>query len=389
MLVKPTSKKFYVLCFTYFYAIRGQESSGVVVAENGHFKIRKGMGLVSNVYTSELPALHGHIGIGHNRYSTAGSSSLLHCQPFVVHTTDGQIAVAHNGELVNSHKLRKALLKYGIGLSTESDSELMTQILVAEPVTENQDLKWVERIKNFMDKSQCSYSVLLLTAQSEIYAFRDPFGNRPLCIGEMRLAANSPGSDPNNNFQGMRLVSSESCAFSSVGAQLIRDVEPGEILRITENSISSLFNVKLALDKKIAFCIFEYVYFARPDSVLEEQLVHTVRQECGKQLAIEGFVDADIVSTIPESANPAARAFSLQSGIPYEDVVVKNHYVGRTFIKPSSRDKGVLNKFGPLRSVIQNKRIVLIDDSIVRGTTMPRIVKLLRESGANEVGCVS
>ena len=265
----------------------------------------------------------------------------------------------------------------------------MTQILVAEPVTENQELKWVERIKNFMNKSQCSYSVLLLTAQSEIYAFRDPFGNRPLCIGEMRLAANSPGSDPNNNFQGMRLVSSESCAFSSVGAQLIRDVEPGEILRITENSISSLFNVKLALDKKVAFCIFEYVYFARPDSVLEEQLVHTVRQECGKQLAIEGFVDADIVSTIPESANPAARAFSLQSGIPYEDVVVKNHYVGRTFIKPSSRDKGVLNKFGPLRSVIQNKRIVLIDDSIVRGTTMPRIVKLLRESGANEVGCVS
>lgn len=368
---------------------RGQESSGIVVSEGDKFHIKKGMGLVSNVYNDNDEVFDGSIAIGHNRYSTAGSSSISNCQPFVVHTAYGQIAVAHNGQLVNASSVRRSLLKQGVGLSTESDSELITQMLVSEPpYGELKGVNWLERIKHMMTRIQCSYSVVLLTSKQEIYAFRGPHGNRPLCIGEIDIPlppSNDISTKKPRDTSTMFIVSSESCAFASIGATLMRDVAPGEIIRLTQDGVESLHKVSLPSKKTSSFCIFEYVYFARADTVFDGQMVHAIRKESGKQLAIEWPVDADIVSTIPDSANPAAKGFSQQSGIPYEDVVVKNRYVGRTFIQPHFRKKGVLTKFGPLKDNIRGKRIVLIDDSIVRGNTMPRIVELLKNNGAKEV----
>lgn len=369
---------------------RGQESSGMVTSDGTSFKTMKGMGLVSSVYTqSTADSREGHIGIGHNRYSTSGTSTLLNCQPFVVHTEYGRIAVAHNGEIVNAKIVRQRLLKHGIGLSTESDSEMITQLLVSEPPHgESDGVNWESRIAHVMSVIHCSYSILLMTSQEEIYAFRDAFGNRPLCLGEVKVSYTTDlDSKKVRNSCSIYVVSSESCAFSSVGAEFLREVHPGEIVRLTSNGIESLRTVKRPDLTTPAFCIFEYVYFARADSFFEGQLVHAARKECGRQLAIEGCVDADIVSTIPDSATPAARGFSEQSGIPYESVVVKNRYIGRTFIQPTSalRKRGVTTKFGPLIDNIMGKRIILIDDSIVRGNTMPHIIELLKRSGAKEV----
>ena len=376
----------------WFYSIyRGQESSGMVTYDGNQMFVQKGMGLVSNVYgTDTAKHLTGHIGIGHNRYSTAGKSEMINCQPFVVDTVHGKIAVAHNGELVNAKSIRQRLLKHGIGLSSETDSELITQLMVSEPPGgEPNGADWAARIKHLMELIKCSYSVVVLTSHG-LFGFRDPHGNRPLCIGkcDTSFAINHENGKKQLQEAPVWIFSSESCAFHSIGATLVREVEPGEIVQLTENGINSVGLVKPdSIDIPPAFCIFEYVYFSRADSVIEGQLVYEVRKESGRQLALEASVKADIVSTIPESATPSAFGFSEASGIPYREVLVKNRYVGRTFIQPCTRLRklGVKTKFGPLTQNFEGKRIVLLDDSIVRGNTMGPIIQLLKSSGAKEV----
>ena len=361
------------------------------------------MGLVSNIFQEhQVQSLKGNMGIGHTRYSTAGASALVNCQPFVVDTLHGHMAVAHNGELVNATSLRKKVQRHGTGLSTSSDSEVITQLLTAMPPCGEPDgANWPGRIQEMMRQTHCSYSLLIMTRHS-IYAVRDPYGNRPLCIGELR-ACNSPevkrteASKPNDNTASQAaadvevvgwVASSESCGFHSVGAAFCKEVQPGEIVQLTSKGFRTVAVVPRQDPQKLpAFCIFEYVYFARADSMFEGQMVYAARQECGRQLAREALVEAEIVSTVPESATPAAMGYALQSGIPYVEVLTKNRYVGRTFIQPSTRLRklGVARKFGPLSGNFKGKRIVLIDDSIVRGNTMAPIIKLLKQSGAKEV----
>lgn len=352
------------------------------------------MGLVSNVFQeSTLAALKGNMGIGHTRYSTAGSSELINCQPFVVDTIHRHIAVAHNGELINAKSVRDDLLRQGVGLSTSSDSEVITQLLTAcPPCGEPEGADWAARIKYLTSKTQCSYSLVIMTQQS-VYAVRDPYGNRPLCVGRINKSSNctSTQSEANGLDDGgvfSWVVSSESCSFPSIGAALEFEVNPGEIVQITSKGPKSLGHISpIKTDDLPAFCIFEYVYFARADSIFEGQMVYTVRQRCGVQLAIEAPVEAEVVSTVPESATPSAMGYSKQTGIPYVEVLTKNRYVGRTFIQPSTRLRqlGVSKKFGPLTENFAGKRVVLVDDSIVRGNTIAPIIKLLKQAGAKEV----
>lgn len=362
---------------------RGQESAGIVTGSGKNadtFNVHRGMGLVSNIYNPDnLSKLNGNLGIGHTRYSTQGKSELQNCQPFVVDTMHGQIAVAHNGELVNKNKLREDILKCGVGLSSSSDSEVITQILCFPPKGgEPSGPDWLSRIKFLMQKTPLAYSLLLMNGK-EIYALRDPYGNRPLCIGKL--------VSPSDNVVEGWVVSSESCVFHSLGASLHYEVGPGEIVKLTQNGMSVMDTVPRPDQGDPALCIFEYVYFARPDSVMEGQMVYNARYRCGEQLAIEAPVEADIVSTVPESATPAAFGYAAESGIPFIEVLAKNRYIGRTFIQPSKRLRqlAVSKKFGPLHENLKGKRVVLIDDSIVRGNTMGPIVKMLRQGGAKKV----
>lgn len=373
---------------------RGQESAGIVTCDDlNQFNIHKGMGLVNSVFNSQvLSSLQGNIGIGHTRYSTHGKSELTNCQPFVVDTMYGKISVAHNGELVNKHMLRKEILEYGIGLSTASDSEVITQLLCfPHKNLEKDGADWIARIIYLMKKTQLAYSLLLLNG-NDIYAVRDPYGNRPLCVGKLvslnyETHGSCFGNSDNDVVEGW-VVSSESCAFHSMGAKYHREILPGEIVKISSEGIESLAIVpREDPNSSSALCIFEYVYFARADSIFEGQTVYTVRKRCGMELAKESGVEADIVSTVPESATPSAFGFSEVSKIPYVEVLTKNRYIGRTFIQPSNRLRklAVSKKFGPLCENLHGKRVVLIDDSIVRGNTMGSIVKMLREGGAKEV----
>lgn len=371
---------------------RGQESAGIVTSNGASpptYTTHKGMGLVSTAFPAEaLQKLrNGNLGIGHTRYSTTGNSELQNCQPFVVDTLHGEIAVAHNGELVNAAALRKKVMRHGVGLSTSSDSELITQLLALTPPMEEVDAPdWVARIKNLMTETPTSYSLLVMF-RDVIYAIRDPYGNRPLCIGRIvpisKLHSSGGGEGDTEGW----VVSSESCSFQSIGAKYYREVQPGEIVQISKHGAKTLSIVPRPEGDFPAFCIFEYVYFARPDSIFEGQMVYTVRQRCGRQLAIEAPTDADVVSTVPESATPAALGYAQQLGLPYVEVLCKNRYVGRTFIQPNTRLRqlGVAKKFGALTDNFAGKRIVLIDDSIVRGNTISPIIKLLKEAGATEV----
>ncbi|KAF5900523.1 amidophosphoribosyltransferase-like, partial [Clarias magur] len=368
------------------------------------------MGLVSTAFKPEdlLKLRYGNLGIGHTRYSTTGMSELQNCQPFVVDTLHGKIAVAHNGELVNAAALRKkagffiylfflsyygglvnaqGVMRHGVGLSTSSDSELITQLLCLTPPMEEVDTPdWVARIKNLMTETPTSYSLLIMH-KDVIYAVRDPYGNRPLSIGQLvpisKLHSNGNGEGHTEGW----VVSSESCSFQSIGAKYYREVQPGEIVQISKHGIQSLNIIPRPEGDPPAFCIFEYVYFARPDSIFEGQMVYSVRQRCGRQLAIEAPTDADVVSTVPESATPAALGYAEMSGLPYVEVLCKNRYVGRTFIQPNTRLRqlGVAKKFGALTDNFAGKRVVLVDDSIVRGNTISPIIKLLKEAGATEV----
>lgn len=372
---------------------RGQESAGIATSEgqsSKHFNIVKGMGMVSNIFTDEsIRKLKGSVGLGHTRYSTAAASEEVNCQPFVVHMAHGALAVAHNGELVNCDSLRLQVLDHGVGLSTHSDSELITQALCLNPPEGEPDGQpnWPARIRHFMQLAPLSYSLVIMV-KDKLYAVRDPYGNRPLCLGKI-LPSNEPldgECDESREAEGW-VVSSESCGFLSIGAQYVREVYPGEIIEMTRLGIKTIDIVTRPEDKAQAFCIFEYVYFARTDSVFEGQMVYAVRLQCGKQLAIEQPVEADLVSAVPESGNAAAHGFSRQSGISFAEVLCKNRYVGRSFIQPSNRLRQLLiaKKFGALGDMVKGKRIILVDDSIVRGNTIGPIIKLLRNAGAKEV----
>ncbi|XP_025833981.1 amidophosphoribosyltransferase-like [Agrilus planipennis] len=372
---------------------RGQESAGIVTSEGKcakHFNVHKGMGMVNNIFNDDaMKKLKGNLGIGHTRYSTSAASEEVNCQPFVVHSAHGVLAVAHNGELVNCDSLRKMVLSRGVGLSTHSDSELITQALcLSPPVCEKNGPDWPARIKQLMTLAPLSYSLVIML-RDRIYAVRDPYGNRPLCLGKM-LPMNEPlykNCDETLQAEGW-VVSSESCGFLSIGAQYVREVFPGEIIEMTRHGIRTIDIVERPGNAPQAFCIFEYVYFARSDSIFEGQMVYAVRMQCGRQLAIESPVEADIVSSVPESGTAAAHGFSRQSGISFAEVLCKNRYVGRSFIQPSTRLRQcviIIYFKGALGGNVRGKRIVLVDDSIVRGNTIGPIIKLLKNAGAKEV----
>ncbi|XP_031430266.1 amidophosphoribosyltransferase [Clupea harengus] len=371
---------------------RGQESAGIVTSNGAcppTYTSSKGMGLVSSAFKAEdlMKHRYANLGIGHTRYSTTGNSELQNCQPFVVDTLHGKIAVAHNGELVNAAALRKKVMRHGVGLSTSSDSELITQLLALTPPMEEVDVAdWVARIKNLMSETPTAYSLLVMY-KDVVYAVRDPYGNRPLSLGRLVPVSKFHSSGGGEGDTEGWVVSSESCSFQSIGAKYYREVQPGEIVQINKHGVKTLSVVPRPEGDPPAFCIFEYVYFARPDSIFEGQMVYTVRQRCGRQLAIEAPTDCDVVSTVPESATPAALGYAQQSGLPYVEVLCKNRYVGRTFIQPNThlRQLGVAKKFGVLSDNFAGKRVVLIDDSIVRGNTISPIIKLLKEAGATEV----
>ncbi|GFT90663.1 amidophosphoribosyltransferase [Nephila pilipes] len=372
---------------------RGQESCGIVTSNGDKKQLQshKGSGLVSHSFKEDdLAKLKGNLGIGHTRYSTLGGTEQLNTQPFIVNMKQAKLALAHNGELVNASELRRAIMERGVGLSTESDSELMIQTLCLAPPEPNDETDehpdWPARIQNLMRRTKTAYSLLVMSGDT-IYAVRDPYGLRPLCLGKLIPPRGSLGLSDNGSECDGYVVSSESCAFPSVAGRLLREVEPGEIVEITRKGIRSVCIVPRPNNDSSALCIFEYVYFARPDTVMEGQMVYTARMECGRQLAKQAPVAADVVSAVPESATPAAIGFAEESGIKYREVFCKNRYVGRSFIQPSTRLRqlAVLKKFGPLSANFKDKRIVLIDDSIVRGTTIAAIIRMLREAGALEV----
>ncbi|KAH8385613.1 hypothetical protein KR200_003576 [Drosophila serrata] len=370
---------------------RGQESAGIATSEgkcSKNFNVHKGMGMISTLFNDDsMKKLRGNLGIGHTRYSTAGASEVVNCQPFVVHTAHGALALAHNGELVNNESLRREVLARGVGLSTHSDSELIAQSLCCAPedVSELDGPNWPARIRHFMMLAPLSYSLVIML-KDKIYAVRDTYGNRPLCIGKIVPINAGHGNREDTPADGW-VVSSESCGFLSIGARYVREVEPGEIVELTRSGYRTVDIVERPDFKRMAFCIFEYVYFARGDSIFEGQMVYTVRLQCGRQLWREAPVEADIVSSVPESGTAAAHGYARESGIDFAEVLCRNRYVGRTFIQPSTRLRqlGVAKKFGALSENVAGKRLVLIDDSIVRGNTIGPIIKLLRDAGAREV----
>jgi len=354
---------------TYFglYALqhRGQESTGIVTSDGSRISQHKAMGLVPEVFTEDiLRGLKGHLSVGHVRYSTTGASHLLNAQPFIVSHRGGTLAVAHNGNLVNTRELRDELEEKGSIFQTTMDTEVVVHLLVR-----NSPKGLEEAITETFSKVRGAYSMLLMT-QDQLVAIRDPGGFRPLCLGQL------------NN--GAYIVASETCALDLVEAHYVRDIEPGEILIIDKNGLKSLFPWP---KQKHSFCIFEHVYFARPDSDIFGINVYQSRKQMGKILAQECQLDADLVMPFPDSGNYAAIGYSQASGIPLEMGVIRNHYVGRTFIQPtqSMRDFSVKVKLNPVRSFLEGKRVVVIEDSIIRGTTGRSRIRSLREVGVKEV----
>ena len=327
------------------------------------------MGLVTHVFDEEaLAGLHGDIAIGHTRYSTTGSTQLFNAQPFIAEGNLGQIALCHNGNIVNAEALQQELRDSGLTFTSSTDSEV-----IAAAIAHGPGATWLEKIRTTMRRVSGAYSLALLTKDSLI-AVRDPLGIRPLCLGKLRRGW---------------VVASETCALDHLGAQFLREVEPGEVLVINKSGVSSYRMEAPEGDEaaRRAFCIFEFIYFARPDSVMNGRLLYMTRERMGQRLADEHPVEADVVIGTPDSAIPAAIGYARQSGIPYSEGLIKNRYVGRTFIQPSQeiREAGVRLKFNPLPEVLQGKRVVVVDDSIVRGTTTPRVVGLLRRAGAKEI----
>jgi amidophosphoribosyltransferase len=356
---------------------RGQESAGIASSDGRAAYSHKGMGLVAQVFDEDkLRPLKGHLAIGHNRYSTTGSSHIRNSQPYLIETIYGPLGVAHNGNLTNALELRQLLLERGVGLSSTTDSEVITQVLASPPEVWDREGRgahddadrWIARISAFMQVAEGAYALAIMTRDA-VYAVRDPYGLRPLCLGEL---------------EGGHVVASESCALATIGARFLREVEPGEIVRLDRDGLTSMVGRPV---ERRALCIFEYVYFARPDTQLGGQIIHKVRQAMGRQLAREAPADADVVVPVPDSAVPAAIGYGHESGLPFIEGLTKNRYIGRTFIQPDDhlRKIGIQLKFNPLTANLHGQRVVLIDDSIVRGNTARPLVQLLRDGGASEV----
>ena len=345
---------------------RGQESAGIAAANGENVVVHADMGLVTQIFREpDFYPLVGDMAIGHTRYSTSGSSELCNAQPLLVDGQHGQLAVANNGNIINALQLRDQLQdEWNCTFTSTTDTEVIAQLL-AHATGAN----WEDRVFQCMRQLEGAYSIVVQTKDTMIAA-RDPLGIRPLCLGKLN---------------GGWVVASESCALDHIGAEYIRELDPGEVIIVDGNGLHSA--TWSGGTGRQALCVFELIYFARPDSLMAGQLVHSARQELGAQLAREHPVDADLVIGIPDSSTAAAVGYAQESGIPFSEGLVKNRYVGRTFIEPEQRlrDLGVRQKFNTLVDVIQGKRLVVVDDSIVRGTTTPHVVNLLRKGGAKEV----
>ncbi|WP_199617546.1 amidophosphoribosyltransferase [Paenibacillus alkalitolerans] len=343
---------------------RGQESGGMVTSDGGEFHYHRGMGLVKEVFDgTRLAAMPGTAAIGHVRYSTAGESKLANAQPFVFKYRGGDLAVATNGNIVNAPAIRNELEAAGSIFQTTSDTEV-----VAHLIARSKQPTFADAVKEALHRLNGAYAFLFMS-NDQLIAARDPNGLRPYVVGKLGDAW---------------LFASETCAFDAVGGEYVRDVQPGELIVLDRQGMRT---ERFAEGKRRAICAMEYIYFARPDSDVDEINVHTARKRMGKRLAQEAFVDADVVTGVPDSSISAAIGYAEQTGIPYELGLIKNRYTGRTFIQPSQelREQGVKMKLSAVRKVVEGKRVVMIDDSIVRGTTSRRIVNLLREAGAVEV----
>src|SRR3990167_2519133 len=341
---------------------RGQEGAGITVSDGKVLRSIKRQGLVTSVFDeATLRTLKGFIAIGHNRYSTTGGNTVENVQPIIISRQGQTLAIAHNGNLINSDKLALKLKR--INRLSTSDTEILAFIIF------NDEYKtWPQKILNSMSRFKGAYSIIGCT-KKEMFAFRDPWGFRPLSIGKIN---------------GYFVLSSETCAFDTIGAEYLRDVEPGEVVFIDEKGMQSTGKIRV---KNQSFCLFEYVYLARPDSIINGKLVHKARQTSGELLAQQNPVKADLVVAIPDSGTSAALGYSRASGIPFGEILIKNRYIGRTFISPDQRlrEQGVKIKFNPMRENVKDKRIVIVDDSIVRGTTMKQIVEVLRKCKAKEI----
>lgn len=354
------------LTFFGLYALqhRGQESAGIAVARRGEVRLRKQMGLVGQVFSEgDLRQLAGDMAVGHTRYSTTGSTLPENAGPMAAESDIGTIVVAHNGNTINALELRDDLLADGARLQTTTDSEILAHL-----IARTDGITIVEKLRSALDRVTGAYSLVVLTPD-QIVAVRDPHGIRPLCLGRL----------PDG-----WVVASESCALATVGATFEREIEPGEVLVISDTGLHSS---SLIEEGSRALCVFELIYFARPDSQLRGERLHLVRQRMGAELAREHPVEADVVVPIPDSAVPAAIGYARESGIPYSEGLIKNRYIGRTFIQPDQRlrEIGVQLKFNALPEVLSGKRVVLVDDTIVRGTTSRPLVNMLRDAGAAEV----
>ena len=354
------------LVYLGLYALqhRGQESAGIVASTHSKMHLELGMGLVADIFDpGRLLKLPGPLAIGHNRYSTAGKSELVNAQPCMINYAAGSLALAHNGNLVNAKAIRKELGSKGAIFQSTNDSEVIVH-LMAQAKSEN----FVDRAAEALRQVSGAYSLVLMT-ENELLAARDPYGFRPLCLGKL---------------DGAYIIASETCVMDLIEAEFIREVEPGELILINENGMQSFFPFKKVESK---YCVFEHIYFARPDSFLFGEHVYAARKEMGRAMAQESPVDADLIVPVPDSGVVSAMGFAEESGIPFEMGLIRNHYVGRTFIEPQSqiRNFGVKLKLNAVKNLISGKRLAIIDDSIVRGTTSRKIVKMLLEAGAKEV----
>jgi amidophosphoribosyltransferase len=359
------------LAYLGLYALqhRGQESAGIVSSDGKELHVHRAMGEVEEIFQpSVLAQLPGSLAIGHTRYSTAGDKALLNAQPIMIDCNKGKVALGHNGNLTNAAEWRRKLEHRGSIFQTNSDTEVIVHL-----IARSQARNLSGALGDALNQVEGAYSLLVLT-QDELYAVRDPRGFRPLVLGKLT----TPGG-----FVSW-LVASETCAFDLLNAQCVREIEPGEMVRISKSGIES---IRFAPEKQLQQCIFEHVYFSRPDSIIFGRSVNESREMLGRLLAQEHPVDADIVVPVPDSGVPAAVGYSLESKIPFRMGLIRNHYIGRTFIEPSQaiRNFGVKLKLNPIRGLIEGKRVILVDDSIVRGTTSRKIVRMVREVGAKEV----
>lgn len=355
------------ITFFGLYALqhRGQESAGIAASDGRRIRHFAEMGLVAQAFHEDaLEGLSGTHAIGHTRYSTTGSSTSRNMQPLLVEGDHGPLALAHNGNTVNADLLRADLEERGVKFATSTDSEVLAQLLVTAPAG-----TWEERFGYMMRRAKGAYSLTVLTRDA-LFGVRDPHGIRPLCIGTI-------------NAHGY-VLASETCALDHLGARFVREVQPGEVVRIDANGLQSWRPVE---PQRAATCLLEYIYFSRPDSRLDDELIYPVRMRMGAQLAQEHPVEGDIVIGVPDSAIAAAIGYAQEAGIPYVEGLVKNRYVGRTFIQPDQRlrEHGVQLKFNPLPEMLTGRRVIVVDDTIVRGTTTPRVVAMLRQAGASEV----